>query len=108
MCDSSRSSRTDLESEPSSEEGPQHVDAQGKVCRADPNGGTAEPEHFVGANEDDSGIVEWDPRNRYCRVRARNEPRKEERRRGEPNPIVECKKQEGKVGTRPNNPSCRT
>mmetsp|Transcript_11187 Transcript_11187/g.69034 ORF Transcript_11187/g.69034 Transcript_11187/m.69034 type:complete len:751 (+) Transcript_11187:287-2539(+) len=67
MCDSSRSSRTDLESEPSSEEGPQHVDAQGKVCRADPNGGTAEPEHFVGANEDDSGIVEWDPRNRYCR-----------------------------------------
>lgn len=82
MSDSSRSSRTDLESEPSSEEGPQHVYTQGKVVRADPNGGAAEAEHVVGADEDDSGIVEWDPRNRYCRVRARNEPRKDECGRG--------------------------
>lgn len=82
MSDSSRSSRTDLESEPSSEEGPQHVYTQGKVGRAVPNGGAAEAEHVVGADEDDSGIVEWDPRNRYCRVRARNEPRKDECGRG--------------------------
>lgn len=82
MSDSSRSSRTDLESEPSSEEGPQHVYTQGKVVQADPNGEAVEAEHVVGADEDDSGIVEWDPRNRYCRVRARNEPRMDECERG--------------------------
>lgn len=67
MTDSAKSSRTDLDSEPSSEEGPQHVYTQGVVRRVDPKSQENETEHVVGANEDDSGIVEWDPTNRYCR-----------------------------------------